>query len=147
MRRVLVVLSIAVTLGVAQAAAAGTVRVTRAWIRVLPDDLPAAGYATLENSGGKPVALLGARSAAYRDIMLHRSVTAGGESRMLMVPGITVPAHGRARLAPGGYHLMLMHATRPVTPGEKVRITLRFGDGSTETVSFLAMPANASGPP
>jgi len=147
MRRVPAMLSIAVALSVAQAAAAGTVQVTRAWIRVLPGDLPAAGYATLENPGDKPVALLDAHSAAYRDIMLHRSVTAGGVSRMMMVRRLTVPAHGRARLAPGGYHLMLMHATRIVTPGEKVSITLRFDDGNTETVVFVAMPANATGAP
>ena len=129
------------TAGPADAAA---VRASHAWIRVLPGDLPAAGYARLENRSGESIALVGARSASYRRIMLHESLTSGGMSEMKRVSHLTIPAHGEAALAPGGYHLMLMDAVHPVKPGDKVTITLLFAGGSTRTVTFLAMPANAS---
>jgi len=64
-------------------------------------------------------------------------------SRMTMVDALAIPAHGTQVLAPGGYHLMLMDAKQPVRPGDTVRITLKFDDGSTLPVDFIARPANA----
>lgn len=128
----------------AHAADAEAVRVSHAWLRVLPGDLPAGGYATLENTGDAPVALVGASSDAYGHVMLHQSSQAGGMSRMSMVERLPLPPHGKATLAPGGYHLMMMHATRQVQPGEMVKVQLRFADGSTLDVDFAARPANAT---
>lgn len=127
----------------ATAAAAGSVHASHAWIRLLPGDLPAGAYLTLANDGDEPVALVGATSTAYTGIMLHQSSSESGMSRMTMVDSITVPAHGKVALAPGGYHLMLMHAARPLTAGDTVRLTLDFADGSRLPVDFLARPASA----
>jgi periplasmic copper chaperone A len=129
--------------GAAHASAADHVHASRAWIRVLPGDLPAGAYVTLRNDGDQAVALSGATSTVYADVMLHRSSTAGGMSRMAMVDALSVPAHGEAVLAPAGYHLMLMQANAPVKPGDTVRLTLNFTDGSTLATDFLARPANA----
>ncbi|MGH8157881.1 MAG: copper chaperone PCu(A)C [Rhodanobacter sp.] len=128
--------------GGAQATAADHVHASHAWIRVLPGDLPAGAYVTLRNDGDQPVALSGARSTAYAEVMLHHSSSAGGMSRMTMVDALTVPAHGTAVLAPAGYHLMLMKAATPVKPGDTVRLTLTFTDGSTLATDFIARPAN-----
>ena len=131
----------------AGAGTAGDIRAEGAWIRVLPGDLPAAGYLTLQNTGDTEVALTGAASAAYRQIMVHLSAGVGGMSGMVPVARLPVPAHGMVKLAPGGYHLMLMNATRPITPGRKVTVTLIFNGGrKTLDVEFLARPANATGP-
>lgn len=129
--------------GSVSAAAADRVHASHAWIRVLPGDLPAGGYVTLQNDGDQPVALSGARSTAYAAVMLHHSSSEGGTSRMTMVDALTVPARGKAVLAPAGYHLMLMKAASPVKPGDKVKLTLTFTDGSTLATDFIARPANA----
>ena len=131
-----------VTHGVA-ATEAEHVHASHAWLRVLPGDLPAGAYVTLENSGDQPAALSGASSAAYADVMLHKSSSDGGMSRMAMVDSLTVPAHGKAVLAPAGYHLMLTTAVHPVKPGDTVRLSLKFADGSTLPADFVARPANA----
>jgi len=131
-----------VTHGVA-ATEAEHVHASHAWLRVLPGDLPAGAYVTLENSGDQPAALSGASSAAYADVMLHKSSSDGGMSRMAMVDSLTVPAHGKAVLAPAGYHLMLTKAAHPVKPGDTVRLSLKFADGSTLPADFTARPANA----
>jgi len=115
------------------------------WIRWLPGDLPAAGYATIDNPGDKAIELTGADCDAYAKVMLHRSFRDNGMSHMQMVSGITIPAHGHISLAPGGFHLMLMHAKHPVKPGDKVTIKLHFSDGSSRSVEFPVRPANATG--
>jgi hypothetical protein len=129
--------------GAVHATEAEHVHASGAWIRVLPGNLPAGGYVTLRNDGDQPAALEGASSSDYASVMLHQSSTDTGMGRMRMVDRLDVPAHGQVALSPGGYHLMLMDATQPVQPGQTVRITLRFADGSTLATDFVAKPANA----
>jgi copper(I)-binding protein len=128
---------------IAHATDAQHIHASHAWIRVLPGDLPAGAYVTLENDSSHPVALSGASSPAYADVMLHQSSSEGGMSRMTMVDKLPVPPHGKAVLAPAGYHLMLMKAVAPVKPGDTVKLTLKFSDGSTLATDFVARPANA----
>lgn len=126
----------------AHAAQAGHVHASGAWVRVMPAGLPAGGYVTLRNDGDRPAVLQGAASPAYGSVMLHQSSTQAGMGHMRMVDRLAVPAHGEVALAPGGYHLMLMRANRPVKAGDTVRVTLRFADGSTLDADFLAKPAD-----
>ena len=127
----------------ASATSAQQIRVSHAWLRILPGALPAGGYATLHNDGDQPAALTGARSAVYAQVMLHESSTAGGTNRMHMAEAMSVPARGSAALTPGGFHLMLEQPRQAVKPGDVVRLTLTFADGSTRDVDFSARPANA----
>ncbi|HVX03785.1 MAG TPA: copper chaperone PCu(A)C [Rhodanobacteraceae bacterium] len=138
-------LLLAVAVSAAPAAPAN-IRVEHAWIRWLPANLPAAGYATIINDGDGVQRLAGASSADYGSAMLHHSRLAQGDSTMEMIDHLDIPAHGSVKLAPGGYHLMLMHPKHPVKPGDKVPVTLRFADGTTLQVDFSVRPANASGP-
>jgi copper(I)-binding protein len=112
---------------------------------LLPGNLPAGGYVTLDNRGASAAILVGAQSAAYASVMLHQSMTdQGGNSAMRMLDRVPIPAHGQLALTPGGYHLMLLQAAHPLKVGEQVDITLDFADGSHLRVPFLARPANAS---
>lgn len=126
-----------------QAKDAEHVSASHAWIRVLPGSLPAGAYVTLKNDGDQPVALKAASSPTYASVMLHHSSTKGGMSRMTMVDALTIPAHGVVALAPAGYHLMLMQANAPVKPGDTVKVSLKFTDGSALESNFVARPANA----
>ena len=128
--------------GTVLAGDAAQIAASHAWIRVMPGALPAGGYVELENHGDHAVSLSSASSPAYADVMLHKSSTDTGMGRMEKVDTLSIPAHGKAALSPGGYHLMLMKAKAPVQVGDKVRITLRFADGSTLDTEFEAKPAN-----
>ena len=128
--------------GAAMAGDAGQVAASHGWIRVMPGALPAGGYVVLENHGDRAVSLSAASSPAYAEVMLHKSSTDTGMGRMESVDALPIPAHGKAALSPGGYHLMLMKAAAPVKVGDKVRVTLRFADGSTLDTEFEAKPAN-----
>jgi len=131
--------------GSVHAAQADHVKASHAWIRLLPANLPAGGYVTLDNDGVQAARLTNASSPDYARVMLHQSSEHGGMSRMTMIDHLDVPAHGTVALAPAGYHLMMMKADRPLKPGDKIKVILRFADGSTLPVDFLARPANATG--
>jgi hypothetical protein len=115
------------------------------WVRWLPANLPAAGYATIRNDGDKPVKLTGADSPDYGMAMLHRSMSKHGKDTMEMVDALSIPAHGAVQLAPGGYHLMLMNPKHPIKPGDAVHVTLHFAGGETVQATWPVRPANASG--
>ena len=120
--------------------------VEHAWIRWLPANLPAAGYGEIVNDSDGAVRIMRASSPAYGMVMLHHSRLAHGDSTMAMVDHLEIPAHGRVKLAPGGYHLMLIHPNRPIKPGDTVKITLDFAGGGKLQTVFPVLPANASGP-
>jgi copper(I)-binding protein len=126
-----------------QAAQADQVKASQAWIRLLPVNLPAGGYVTLENHGASAVTLVSAQSTSYASVMLHESSTDhAGNSGMHMLDRLTIAAHGKVALAPAGYHLMLQQVTHRLKPGDTIEVTLNFADGSHLDVPFLIRPAN-----
>jgi copper(I)-binding protein len=120
----------------ALAAGANAITVKDAWVRWLPNNLPAAGYVTLVNASDKPVDLVDISSNDYGDAMLHQTVSNGSTQKMVMVDKLTVPAHGQVTIAPGGYHVMLEDAKHKVAPGDTVHLTLKFSDGETLDTPF-----------
>jgi copper(I)-binding protein len=121
---------------------AGAVSVSDAWIRALPDNLPAGGYFTLHNDTDKSVTLTGASSPACGMLMLHQSVETSGMSSMNDVPRVEVAPGATLSFAPGGYHLMCMEPTALLKQGATVPVTLDFGDGSKTAVEFSVRSAS-----
>ncbi|HQT64185.1 MAG: hypothetical protein B7Z75_09110 [Acidocella sp. 20-57-95] len=113
-------------------AAAPELTVVKPWMRYLLPSIPAAAYMELQNPGVVDVVVTGAVSPACGMLMLHKSSDDSGMAMMVDVPSITVPAHGRVVLAPGGYHLMCMSPVMKL--GDKVPVTLRLADGGTVAV-------------
>ncbi|KPV39050.1 hypothetical protein AN478_12090 [Thiohalorhabdus denitrificans] len=130
----------------AGAAHAGDVEIREPWIRHMPGDTPSGGYFRIHNGTDSAVRLVAAESPAFRRIMLHRSGSEEGSSRMEHVDRVDVPAGGRVDFAPGGYHLMLMAPREELAVGEEVAVTLRFVGGREKTVSFPLRPPYAQGP-
>lgn len=99
-----------------------------AWIRAAPPGASAmAGYVEIENHGEAPVRCTGASGADFGAIEIHRTLIENGQSRMLRDQVVDVPEHGRAALAPGGYHLMLFRPQRPLSAGDRSTLTLHCG--------------------
>lgn len=127
----------------APAALAGGLMVSDAWMRSLPNGLPAAGYFVLHNDTAKAVSLTGASSPACGMIMLHKSEMVGGMMQMSHMDKVDAPAGSTATFAPGGNHLMCMEPKPALKPGATVAVTLSFADGSSLTANFPVK--NASG--
>jgi copper(I)-binding protein len=129
--------ALALVVSVAVAGAAEPqVKVSGAWMRALPAGLPAGGYFTLYNLGGKPLTLTGAKSASCRMLMLHKSSNTGGMMHMEDASRIAIAPGGTLSFAPGGYHLMCMKPSADIKPGNKVDVTLIFSGGASVTSPF-----------
>jgi copper(I)-binding protein len=127
----------------AQPTIAANLTVSDAWMRALPNRLPAAGYFTLHNLGATEVNLTDARSPACGMLMVHRSASENGMANMTDVDGVPVQARGSVKFAPGGLHLMCMDPKPTLKPGATVPVTLLFSDG--ESVKTIFAVRNALG--
>ncbi|AYC31572.1 copper chaperone PCu(A)C [Pseudomonas cavernae] len=136
MRR-LVQLGAAVLLSVSTTATAD-LQVSEAKLRLLPGDLPAAGYFTLTNNGSQPVVLSGAQSPAFAQVMMHRSSLENGMASMQPIEQLEIPAGATLTFASGGYHLMLIHRQRELALGDQVEVNLQFADGQSLPVTLTA---------
>lgn len=140
------VLPLAATAATPAAAENPGLEITGAWVRLLPGALPAAGYFTLQNTTDHAVKLVGASSTSWARADLHHSMTHDGSSMMMPVASVTVPAHGRIQFSPGGYHIMLQKAQRPLKAGGTASISLQLANGDHLTAAFALKPAAATGP-
>lgn len=130
----------------AHAADAPHVEADAGWIRVLPGSLPAGAYVTLQNHSAEALKVVGVSSADYAEAMIHRSSTDGGMGRMEMVDAVPLPANGKVEFSPGGYHVMLMNPRHAVKAGDTLTLTFDLSDGQKLPATFVARPANATGP-
>src|SRR5271166_2357838 len=123
------------------------VTVENPWARATPKGVDVgAGYFTIHNNGSAPERLTGG-SADFASVELHEMKTENGVMKMReMKNGLTIPAHGTVKLAPGSYHVMFTHLTNPLTKGEKVKATLTFEHAPPLAVEFSVEAIGASGP-
>ncbi len=144
MRRFSLTFVLALVLAMAQSlafAANKDLEVRDARVRLLPGDLPAAGYFRIQNRGSTAVVLVGAESPAYGEVMMHQSTRNGGTARMEHVGHLRLAPGASLEFAPGGYHLMLMQRRQPLAVGDEVTVTLVFKDGQRLPVAFRAVSA------
>lgn len=113
---------------------AGSIKIEHPWARPSATENGAA-YLELENGGTEADRLTGASAAIAGAVELHvTSIDAQGVATMRPVEAIDLPAGGRARLSPGGLHLMLLGLTQPLEDGQRFPLTLTFERAGTATV-------------
>jgi copper(I)-binding protein len=114
--------------------------VSNAWIRMAPPVLKThGGYFTITNQGHHAKELVEASSPNYEAVELHVSRVENGVATMQRLESIEIPAGGKIEFKPGGMHLMLLSAKKPLAPGAMVPIQLGFRDGSELTVKAMVM--------
>ena len=113
-----------------------SISVSDAWIRWLPANLPAAGYATLHNVGERRATLIAASTGDYGTIMFHASRNQRGVERMVRIDSIAIEPHSQVSFAPEGLHIMLTEPKRSIQPGDHVLLILRFANGQSLPVQF-----------
>jgi len=131
----------------AQQFKAGDITVDKAWTRATPKGADAgAGYLTIHNNGSAADKLTGG-SADFGMVEIHEMKTENGVMQMReLKSGLDIPAHGTVRLAPGGYHIMFTHLTKPLEKGSKVTATLTFEHGGAVAVEFPVLGVGAGAP-
>lgn len=121
----------------AAGARAQLVEVKDAWIRGTVAGQKATG-AFMSLTSRAPVRLVAVASPAAGVVEIHSTKMEGGVMRMAAVDGVELPANRTVKLAPGGYHVMLMDLKRTLKAGERVplRLTFELAGKKRETVEL-----------
>lgn len=106
----------------------------------------AGGFMAIVNSGTEPDRLLGVESGIAAKSEVHESkVDANGVGTMAHVDFIEIPPGGTVSLEHGGYHVMFMGLTGPLTEGEMHKATLIFEKAGRVEVEFQVDPPAGQG--
>ena len=148
-------LACAVLLSVLPAAAlhaedvkAGDLLITQAWSRATPGGAKVAGgYLVIENKGRAPDRLIGGTVDVAARVEVHEMAMNNGVMTMRPLDkGLAIEPGKTVKLAPGGYHLMLMDLKNPLKQGEKVPLTLEFEKAGKVTLSLDVQGVGAQAP-
>lgn len=108
-----------------------------AWIRETPPGVVMmAGYMALRNHTSRTQVLVAARSSAFEQVMIHRTVVKDGMAGMKHAPQVELAPNASVLFSPGGYHLMLSNPKRTLRAGDRVEIDLEFRGGLVVPVAF-----------
>jgi copper(I)-binding protein len=127
---------------------AGDLVISQAWSRATPGGARVGGgYLTIENKGTAPDRLVGVSSDAAGKVVVHEMAMSNGVMTMRpLEKGLAIEPGKTVKLAPGGYHLMLMDLKAPLKQGEKLPITLDFEKAGKVQVTLDVQAVGAQGP-
>lgn len=143
-RRTLLLVAALAPRGAAFAQSTGPLRIEQPFARATaPTARVGAAYMTIVNGGASADRLQRVESAAAARTELHSMTMEGNVMRMRAVEAIDVPANGKAMLAPGGYHVMLMELKAPLKAGGTMPLTLVFEKAGRLDVAVPILPLGA----
>ena len=127
---------------------AGDLVITEAWSRATPSGAKVAGgYLTIENKGTATDRLISGAGNVAGKVEIHEMGMNNGVMTMRPLDkGLTIEPGKTVKLAPGGYHLMLMDLKNPLKQGEKVPLTLEFEKAGKVTLSLDVQGVGAQAP-
>src|ERR1700753_3229090 len=127
---------------------AGDLEIQQAWTRATPGGAKiGGGFVTVENKGSAPDKLVGASGDFAGKIEVHEMPMNTGVMKMRPVEGgVTIDPGKTVKLAPGGFHLMMMDLKNPLKQGDKMPVTLEFEKAGKVAVSLDVEGVGAKGP-
>ena len=127
---------------------AGDLVISQAWSRATPNGAKVGtGYLTIENKGTSADKLVGVTGDVSPKIEVHEMSMNNGVMKMRPVDGgLTIDAGKTVKLAPGGYHLMIMDLKSPLKQGDKLPLTLQFEKAGKVAVTLDVQGVGAQGP-
>ncbi|MGC2166371.1 MAG: copper chaperone PCu(A)C [Gallionella sp.] len=129
------------------AMAEGTISIEDPHVRLVPPSAEnTAVFMVIHNQGDKEVKLIKAESTAAKTVELHTVIDEGGMKKMRPVPGIAVKPKGETVLKAGDYHVMLIGLNYPLQEGNEVPLTLKFDDGSSQSLNVPVRKIETSMP-
>ena len=127
---------------------AGDLVITQAWSRATPGGAKVAGgYLTIENKGSAPDRLIGGSADLADKVQVHEMATNNGVMTMRPLDkGLAIEPGKTVKLAPGGYHLMLLDLKSPLKQGDKLPVTLEFEKAGKVKLSLDVQGVGAQAP-
>jgi hypothetical protein len=132
----------------AQEVKAGDLVITQPWSRATPGGAKiAGGFLTIENKGAAPDRLIGVAGDVAGRVEIHEmSMNNGVMTMRPLDKGLPIEPGKTVKLAPGGYHLMLMDLKTPLKQGDKVPLTLQFEKAGKVALSLDVEGVGAQAP-
>lgn len=132
----------------AQEIKAGDLIITQPWSRATPAGAKVAGgYLTIENKGAAPDRLTSGSSDVAGKFEIHEMAMNNGVMTMRPLDkGLVIEPGKTVKLAPGGYHLMLMDLKSQLKQGDKVPLTLEFEKAGKVVLSLDVQGVGAQAP-
>lgn len=128
-----------VALVMAAASAHAQVKVENPWVRgAVPGQLATGAF--LDITSARDATLVKAESPIAGTVEVHAMEMKNNVMTMHEVPKVDLPAGKQIRLAPGGFHIMMMDLKQPVKNGEMVplKLTIEYPDKKREIVDVQA---------
>jgi periplasmic copper chaperone A len=127
---------------------AGDLVISQAWSRATPNGAKiGTGYFTIENKGTAADKLVGVSGEVSDKIEVHEMSMNNGVMKMRPVDGgLTIDPGKTVKLAPNGYHLMIMDLKSPLKQGGKVPVTLEFEKAGKVAITLDVQGIGAQGP-
>ena len=127
---------------------AGDLVISQAWSRQTPSGAKVAGaYLTIENKGATADRLISGSGDVAGKVEVHEMAMEGGVMKMRPLDkGLVIEPGKTLKLAPGGYHLMLMDLKSQLKQGDKVPMTLEFEKAGKVNVSLDVQGVGAQAP-
>jgi periplasmic copper chaperone A len=132
----------------AQQVKIGDLVLDHAWSRATPGGAKVGGgYLIIENKGATADKLIGGSSPVAGKVEVHEMAMNNGVMTMrLLKDGLPIPAGQSVKLAPGGYHVMLMDLKAPLKKGDKIPVTLKFEKAGDVKVTLDVQDIGATSP-
>ena len=126
------------------ASAGSDIQIQDPWVQAPPPNAKVlAAYLEIKNNGEKPQILTNVSSPAFDQVGIHQSMMHGDMVHMEQLNELVIPSHASVVLTPGGLHLMLTGAKKPLRIDDQVSMTLIFKNGEKIEVKATVR----SGPP
>lgn len=106
-----------------------------------------AGYFNIRNGSNETVEVISANSPDFGRVEMHETIMTDGMMAMNELTNIKIEPGASLDFKPGGNHLMLFDAAKPITEGSNYDITFVLnigGQGQQQTVIFEALPFGQS---
>jgi hypothetical protein len=127
---------------------AGDLVITQAWSRATPGGAKVGGgYLTIENRGSTPDRLIGGSADVASKVQVHEMSMNNGVMTMRPVEGgLTIDPGKTVKLAPSGYHLMIMDLKSQLKQGDKIPVALEFEKAGKVSIVLNVEGIGAMGP-
>lgn len=127
---------------------AGAIEIGDPWARATPKGASVGGaYMTITNRGTESDRLTNASTPAAARAEVHQMTIDNGVMAMRPVRGgLEIKAGATVTLKPESLHLMLIGLKQPLTPGERVKVTLDFAKSGKVDVEYVVGSIGAQEP-
>jgi copper(I)-binding protein len=124
----------------------GPLHIGHPWSRATPKGAQVGGgYLSITNNGTTSDRLVGGSTPVAKAFELHQMSNENGVMKMRAVEGgLEIKPGETVTLKPGGYHIMFVGLSKPLTEGERVSATLEFAKAGKVQVEFAVESMGAT---